>query len=52
MYYAFISISIMFNPLSTGKNEKLYFWDSNNSTNFKGYLRYRTILCREVALDL
>ena len=35
MYYVFINISIMFNPFSTGKIEKLDFWDSNNSTKFK-----------------
>ena len=33
MVFNFLKIS--FNPFSTGKIEKLEFWDYNNYTNFK-----------------
>ena len=34
-FLMFLIFFISFNPFSLGKTEKLDFWDSNNSTNFK-----------------
>ena len=34
-FLMFLIFFILFNPFSLGKTEKLDFWDSNNSTNFK-----------------